>query len=153
MSNETDDLDSDLNGLSVEALQVIVKGLRRAIRQHRDCQGHDLCWYHPELWGLLPEHRNAGQPDIPHVPSWSEFMQGCVAYRASLDKKVHPSKGGCWYCKKDHGLMEYSQEFDTYLHLSCLRSAASDPHDTEARIIAREILTSSEYAELLEASS
>jgi hypothetical protein len=41
----------------------------------------DLCWYHPRLWGLLPE-RTA--PDI-NVPEWPQFLRGCVRYRQSLD--------------------------------------------------------------------
>ena len=58
--------------------------LRRGIRQHRDSTGHDLCWHHPQLWGLLPE-------PIPReiaVPAWPQFMRGCIRYRESLDREL-----------------------------------------------------------------
>mgnify|MGYP006174059197 CR=1 FL=1 len=34
------------------------------IREHRDSSGHDLCWHHPQLWGLLPESIDP-QPVVP----------------------------------------------------------------------------------------
>ncbi len=55
--------------------------LRFGIRAHRDSSGHDLCWHHPELWGLLPEPL----PAALVVPDWPQFMRGCVKYRESLD--------------------------------------------------------------------
>jgi hypothetical protein len=76
-------LDGDLSGMSRAALIAEVKKLRAGIREHRDSTGHDLCWHHPALWGLLPERSDP----VPAVPSWPEFMAGCVKYRRSLDKK------------------------------------------------------------------
>ena len=55
-----------------------VRKLRRGIRIHRDSTLHELCWHHPELWGLLPEK----QDPLPVVPGWPEFMRGCVRYHA-----------------------------------------------------------------------
>ena len=75
-------MDSDLESLDREQLVVEVKKLRAGIRQHRDATGHNLCWWVPELWKLLPE----GYSPKPEVPGWCEFMQNCAAYRASLDK-------------------------------------------------------------------
>jgi hypothetical protein len=48
-------MDDDLNEMSSEALIEMVKRLRAGIRKHRDSSGHDLCWFHPQLWALLPE--------------------------------------------------------------------------------------------------
>lgn len=76
-------MDQDLEKLSREELQAEVRRLRAGIRTHRDSSGHDLCWYHPELWALLPERM---EPK-PEVPSWPEFMQGCARYRQSLDAR------------------------------------------------------------------
>ena len=76
-------MDTDLDGLSREALISEIKKLRQGIRAHRDSSGQDLCWHHPALWGLLPE---ATDP-VPEVPSWPDFMSGCVKYRQSLEKK------------------------------------------------------------------
>lgn len=77
-------LDADLDNMSKEQLIDEVKKLRSGIRSHRDCSGHDLCWYHPHLWALLPE--KAQNP--PSVPDWPQFMRGCVKYRASLEAQL-----------------------------------------------------------------
>jgi len=74
-------LDADLHQLSRQDLIAEVRRLRAGIRTHRDSTGHDLCWHHPALWGLLPEKV---EPKIA-VPDWPEFMRGCVKYRASLE--------------------------------------------------------------------
>ena len=74
-------MDEDLDTMSHEQLIAEVRKLRRGIRTHRDSTLHELCWHHPELWGLLPEK----QDPLPMVPDWPEFMRGCVRYRQSLD--------------------------------------------------------------------
>lgn len=81
--NATDkhDMDSDLGAMTREQLIEEVKKLRAGIRMHRDTSGHDLCWYHPHLWALLPEPAD----HVPTVPDWPQFMRGCVKYRESLD--------------------------------------------------------------------
>ena len=78
-------MDDDLERLSREALIAEVKRLRQGIRKHRDSSGHDLCWHHPQLWGLLPERID---PKIA-VPPWPKFLRGCVKYRESLERE-HP---------------------------------------------------------------
>lgn len=77
-------MDDDLEEMSREELIEEVKALRNGIRRHRDSTGHDLCWYHPELWSLLPEKTDP----VPTVPEWSRFMAGCVRYRQSLDRQA-----------------------------------------------------------------
>lgn len=77
-------MDEDLETMSREALIVEVKKLRAGIRKHRDGSGHDLCWHHPELWGLLPEKVD---PEVA-VPPWDKFMRGCVAYRRALEREL-----------------------------------------------------------------
>ena len=78
------DLDEDLVSLSRDELLVEVRRLRGAIRAHRDSSGHELCWYHPQLWSLLPEKLG---PQIS-VPAWPQFLRGCVRYRQSLDAQA-----------------------------------------------------------------
>lgn len=75
------DPDRDLDGMSRERLIAEAKRLRAGIRAHRDGSGHELCWHHPLLWGLLPERID---PEIL-VPEWPQFLRGCVRYRQSLD--------------------------------------------------------------------
>jgi len=76
-------VDEDLERLGREALIAEVKRLRQGIRIHRDSSGHDLCWHHPDLWGLLPE---AVDPQIA-VPPWPKFLRGCLKYRESLERQ------------------------------------------------------------------
>lgn len=76
-------MDENLEAMSREALLVEVRRLRAGIREHRDASGHDLCWHHPQLWGLLPERI---EPDIA-VPPWPKFLRGCLHYRQSLDRQ------------------------------------------------------------------
>lgn len=78
------EIDSDLAAMSRDQLLSEVKKLREGIRAHRDATGHDLCWHHPRLWGLLPEQV---EPAIA-IPPWPKFMRGCIRYRSSLDAQA-----------------------------------------------------------------
>lgn len=77
-------MDEDLAAMSREALIEEVQKLRQGIRAHRDSSGHELCWHHPALWGLLPERTDP----LPTVPTWPEFLRGCLRYRQSLDEQL-----------------------------------------------------------------
>jgi hypothetical protein len=77
-------MDDDLKAMTREQLLDEVKRLRTGIRAHRDSSGHDLCWHHPQLWGLLPEPMS---PDVA-VPPWPKFLRGCLRYRESLDREL-----------------------------------------------------------------
>ena len=77
-------MDDDIVAMSREDLIVEVRRLRAGIREHRDSSGHDLCWHHPQLWGLLPERV---EPEIA-VPPWPKFLRGCLKYRESLDREA-----------------------------------------------------------------
>jgi hypothetical protein len=84
-------VDDDVEGMSREELIGEVKKLRDGIRKHRDSTGHELCWHHPALWGLLPD---ATDP-VPTVPEWPQFMRGCIRYRQSLDEQApHAPRSG-----------------------------------------------------------
>ena len=77
-------MDDDLQGMDRDRLIAEVRKLRAGIRTHRDATGHELCWHHPDLWGLLPERT---EPAIA-VPPWPKFMRGCIHYRSSLDRQA-----------------------------------------------------------------
>lgn len=77
-------MDSDLDALSRDELIAQLIRLRNAVRTHRDSTGHNLCWHHPALWGLLPEQTQAA----PVVPEWPAFLRGCLRYRQSLDEQL-----------------------------------------------------------------
>jgi hypothetical protein len=77
-------IDSDLDDMSREELVAEARRLRAGIRKHRDSSGHELCWHHPALWGLLPEQTDPQ----PVVPDWPQFLRGCLRYRESLDVQL-----------------------------------------------------------------
>ena len=77
-------MDQDLDNLTREELMANVKELRAAIREHRDASLHDLCWYQPKLWGLLPEKSSVEV----EVPAREKFMNGCEIFRSSLDTQL-----------------------------------------------------------------
>jgi hypothetical protein len=77
-------MDDDLLGMDHEQLIAEARRLRQGIREHRDSSGHDLCWHHPNLWGLLPEPI----PENIAVPPWPKFLRGCLRYRESLEREL-----------------------------------------------------------------
>jgi len=77
-------VDADLDAMTREQLIAEVRRLRAGIRGHRDSTGHALCWHHPALLGLLPEKTDP----LPTVPTWPEFLRGCLQYRESLDRQL-----------------------------------------------------------------
>ena len=77
-------MDDDLALMTGEQLIAEAKRLRAGIRAHRDSTGQELCWHHPALWSLLPEKTDP----LPTVPSWPQFLRGCLRYRQSLDDQV-----------------------------------------------------------------
>jgi hypothetical protein len=77
-------VDEDLDRLTQAELVAEARKLRAAIRKHRDSTLHELCWHHPDLWGLLPEKTDP----LPAVPEWPQFMRGCIHYRQSLDRQL-----------------------------------------------------------------
>ena len=81
-------MDEDLEQMTRDELVREARRLRGGIRQHRDSSGQDLCWHHPALWGLLPENSDP----LPSVPSWPNFMAGCIRYRQSLEDEMKAGK-------------------------------------------------------------
>ena len=77
-------MDDDVEALDRNALIAEVRRLRAGIRAHRDSTGQELCWHHPQLWGLLPERTDP----LPSVPAWPQFLRGCIKYRESLDRQL-----------------------------------------------------------------
>ena len=77
-------MDEDVDLLTRDELIAEVEKLRAGIREHRHSTKHELCWHHPQLWGILPEKAD---PDIA-VPAWPRFLRGCLRYRESLDRQL-----------------------------------------------------------------
>lgn len=54
---------------------------------------------------------------------------------------TNPSDGGCWYCHVDDDKLTFCYEFDTFIHVSCIKrqlACAEGKPDRELEIIARE---------------
>jgi len=77
------DPDKDLEQMGLPQLLIVAKEMRAAIRVHRDASGHDLCWFQPELWALLPDRPEKRAL----VPPRAEFLERCVHYRDMLEGK------------------------------------------------------------------
>ena len=77
-------LDDDLQRMNREELIAEIRRLRQGVREHRDASGHDLCWHHPQLWGLLPERIDP----VVAVPPWPKFLRGCLKYREALEREL-----------------------------------------------------------------
>ena len=77
-------MDEDILHMSHDQLVAEIRRLRAGIREHRDTSAHELCWYHPQLWGLLPEKSDP----LPVVPEWPQFLRGCLRFRESLDRQA-----------------------------------------------------------------
>lgn len=71
----------EIFSMTHQQLMLEVRKLREGIRKHRDSSKMDLCWYHPELWNLLPEKIDPN----PIIPETKEFLKCCAEYRKSLD--------------------------------------------------------------------
>lgn len=52
----------------------------------------------------------------------------------STKEKVSPLDGGCWYCETKDDTLVYDTEFDTMIHVECIKQALKeDPNDPEAK--------------------
>lgn len=51
-------------------------------------------------------------------------------------KKLSPNHGGCWICEEDE-CDAFDMEWDTYVHLECVRKTlAEDPDHPEVSLMA-----------------
>lgn len=46
--------------------------------------------------------------------------------------KVHPSVGGCWFCHTKDDKLVFDSEFDTYVHIDCIKEALKKGPGSEA---------------------
>jgi hypothetical protein len=62
-----------------------------------------------------------------------EHVSSILSYKS-------PSEGGCWYCHKEDDDLDFSSEFDTWVHTNCILERLQDvPQDPEALIMKREL--------------
>ncbi len=76
--------DNDLRKMDRDQLIGEVMKLREGIRTHRDATGHNLCWYQPELWLLLPEQIVPEKPE--NLPPKQEFLERCETFHTECER-------------------------------------------------------------------
>ncbi|MBI4175659.1 MAG: hypothetical protein HY518_00500 [Candidatus Aenigmarchaeota archaeon] len=54
---------------------------RRIILEWTDKQGHDRCWYYPELYKELAKVLDVTPSADPSLPPLGEFRRGCERYQ------------------------------------------------------------------------
>lgn len=53
-----------------------------------------------------------------------------------VEKAVPPENGGCWFCYKKDDNMAFDTEFDTNVHIECIKKALEgDPNHLEAKFM------------------
>ena len=51
-------------------------------------------------------------------------------------EEVHPCQEGCWFCWHDTGILVFDWEFDTFVHIECIKKKLEeDPNDFEASLM------------------
>lgn len=55
--------------------------IKQIVQEWLDKQGHDRCWYYPELFNKLAEVLDIKQRAPSCLPPRSEFMVGCHKYQ------------------------------------------------------------------------
>lgn len=55
--------------------------VKEVIQEWVDKQGHDRCWYYPELFMKLAELCEITPTTLPSLPPREEFERGCKRYQ------------------------------------------------------------------------
>jgi hypothetical protein len=67
--------------MTPEQLQAKVDKTKSIIQTWVDKQGHDRCWYYPELFRQLAEEYEIKQTIPSSLPPRNEFEGGCLRYQ------------------------------------------------------------------------
>lgn len=54
---------------------------RKTIQEWADLQGHDRCWYYPDLFQKLVKAFGVTASKSPQLPPRKEFEEGCKRYQ------------------------------------------------------------------------
>jgi hypothetical protein len=74
-------------------------------------------------------------PDKEKIEMWMEVYHA-DSYRIDEVERVDPSNGGCWFCQTKSDDMVFDTEFDTFLHLDCLKTELqAHPGNPEAQLM------------------
>ncbi len=63
---------------------------KKALQEWVDKQGHERCWYYPEIFNRLCEILDVKPTTLPCLPVRHEFESGCIRYQ----REQYGSGGG-----------------------------------------------------------
>ena len=58
-----------------------LKEVKKIIQEWIDKQGHERCWYYPELFNKLVEIFEVNMVGKPELPPLDKFKKGCERYQ------------------------------------------------------------------------
>lgn len=100
----------------------------------------DLCWFcgkpntdYEDIGLMAPVHESCKENAILK----QDKVKTAIHHEREMGEAIgrfncHPCEGGCWYCKLNDCDV-YDSEFDTMLHLDCLKRVLEiDPNHPEA---------------------
>ena len=61
--------------------------VREVLQSWVDKQGHDRCWYYPDLFNKLCKILKVKPTKKPSLPSLEEFKKGCCKYQSEEYEK------------------------------------------------------------------
>ncbi len=59
----------------------VQKQVESLVKEWIDKQGHDRCWYYPDIFAKIAEVLGIPAADKPALPSRAEFEMGCARYQ------------------------------------------------------------------------
>lgn len=62
---------------------------KQALQKWIDAQGHDRCWYYPDIFRELVELFDLKPTVLPELPPRAEFEQGCRRYQEEEYRHSH----------------------------------------------------------------
>ena len=64
-----------------------LKVVEEIVQEFVDKQGHERCWYYPDLFNRLSQTLNITPTINPSLPSREEFEEGCRRYQMEQYEK------------------------------------------------------------------
>jgi hypothetical protein len=62
---------------------------RQILREWAEKQGHDRCWYYPDLFRKLADVLGVNLKVEPRLPPFEEFKLGCERYQKESYEQDH----------------------------------------------------------------
>ena len=60
-----------------------LKNIKKLVQEWANKQGHESCWYYPEIFRAIAEELEI-KIDPPSLPPRTEFRKGCERYEGEI---------------------------------------------------------------------